>query len=131
MPPPSKDSSKERTHEHPSGESQADLLPLDEVTRRLHPSGSAYAGIRAIPIAQIVGTENRHGDFDRNFLARRPTFGTAQDPDVEIEQPPWITTGEQGREERDDPDHDERDPEEDQDDEVRDGEQLLHQPQPT
>jgi hypothetical protein len=42
-------------------------LPLDEVTRRLHPSGSTYAGIRAIPIAQIVGTENRHADFDRNF----------------------------------------------------------------
>ena len=42
------------------------------MTRRLHPSGSTYAGIRAIPIAQIVGTENRHSDFDRNFLARLP-----------------------------------------------------------
>jgi hypothetical protein len=51
------------------------LLPLDEATRRLRPFHRRYVGLRAIPIRQIVGTEGRTRDFDRNFLPRRPDIG--------------------------------------------------------
>jgi hypothetical protein len=51
------------------------LLPLDEATRRLRPFHRRYVGLRAIPIRQIVGTESRGRDFDRDFLPRRPDIG--------------------------------------------------------
>jgi hypothetical protein len=51
-----------------------DLLPLDEATRRLRPFARRYAGIRAIPVSQIVGTDSRFGDFDRRFHPRRPAI---------------------------------------------------------
>jgi hypothetical protein len=57
----------------PSGAS--DLLPLDEATRRLRPFARRYVGLRPIPLRQIVGTESRGGDFDRDFLPRRPDIG--------------------------------------------------------
>jgi ParB-like nuclease domain len=49
----------------------SDLLPLDEATRRLRPFSRTYVGLRAIPVAHVVGTESRGGDFDRNFRPRR------------------------------------------------------------
>jgi hypothetical protein len=51
------------------------LLPLDEATRRLRPFHRRYVGLRPIPVEQIVGTENRARDFDRDFLPRRPDIG--------------------------------------------------------
>ena len=47
------------------------LLPLDEVSRRLRVFEQRYGGIRPIPVAKIVGTISRGGDFDRDFLPRR------------------------------------------------------------
>ena len=52
-----------------------ELLPLDEVTRRLRPFERRYVGLRAIPVASVVGTDSRGGDFDRRFLPRRPDIG--------------------------------------------------------
>jgi hypothetical protein len=52
-----------------------DLLPLEETTRRLRPFARRYVGLRAISVRQIVGTESRAGDFDREFLPRRPDIG--------------------------------------------------------
>jgi hypothetical protein len=52
-----------------------ELLPLDEATRRLRPFHRRYAGLRAIPVRQIVGTDSRARDFDRDFLPRRPDVG--------------------------------------------------------
>jgi hypothetical protein len=57
----------------PSG--APELLPLDEATRRLRPFARRYVGLRPIPLRQIVGTESRGGDFDRDFLPRRPDIG--------------------------------------------------------
>jgi hypothetical protein len=51
------------------------LLPLDEATRRLRPFHRRYVGLRPIPVEQIVGTESRARDFDRDFLPRRPDIG--------------------------------------------------------
>jgi hypothetical protein len=48
-----------------------DLLPLDEVRRRLRITGQSYAGIQAIPIDRIVGSLDRTADFDRDFKPRR------------------------------------------------------------
>jgi hypothetical protein len=48
------------------------LLPLDEAERRLRPFGRRHVGVRAIPVEQIVGTDGRGADFDREFLPRRP-----------------------------------------------------------
>jgi hypothetical protein len=48
------------------------LLPLDEATRRLRPFSRAYVGVRAIPVNQIIGTDGRGADFDRDFHPRRP-----------------------------------------------------------
>jgi hypothetical protein len=49
-----------------------ELLALDEVTRRLHMFEQSYLGVRPIPVTSIVGTVDRSGDFDRDFLPRRP-----------------------------------------------------------
>ena len=48
-----------------------DLLPLDEVRRRLEVVGQSYVGLREIPLERIVGSVDRSGDFDRDFKARR------------------------------------------------------------
>ena len=53
-----------------SGRSRC-LLPLDEVRQRCHVStveqGQLGAETHLVPIAQIVGSEDRCGDFDRDF----------------------------------------------------------------
>jgi hypothetical protein len=48
-----------------------DLLPLDEVRRRLRITGQSYAGVREIPVERIVGSLDRTADFDRDFKPRR------------------------------------------------------------
>lgn len=50
-----------------------DLLPLDQAIERLRPFARRYVGIRPIPVSQVVGTEGRGGDFDRDFQPRRPS----------------------------------------------------------
>jgi ParB-like nuclease domain len=57
-------------------EGARELLPLDEATRRLRPFERRYVGLRPIPVPQIVGTDSRGGDFDRDFLPRRLDIGT-------------------------------------------------------
>jgi hypothetical protein len=47
------------------------LLPLDEVTRRLHITGQRHVGVQPIPIDRIVGSVDRTVDFDRLFRPRR------------------------------------------------------------
>jgi len=47
------------------------LLSLDEVSRRLRAFEQSYVGVRPIPVADIVGTVSRVGDFDRDFLPKR------------------------------------------------------------
>lgn len=49
-----------------------ELLPLDEATRRLRPFARRYVGLRPIPLRQVVGTDSRGSDFDRDFRPRRP-----------------------------------------------------------
>jgi nucleotide-binding universal stress UspA family protein len=48
-----------------------DLLPFDDISRKLRVSGSSDQGIQDIPIAAIVGSVGRYADFTRNFLPRR------------------------------------------------------------
>ena len=48
-----------------------DLLPLDEVMRRLRIVGQSYSGVRPIPVDRIVGSVDRSTDFGRDFKARR------------------------------------------------------------
>ena len=47
-----------------------DLLPLDEVQRRLRVVGQSYAGIRPIEVGRIIGSVDRSLDFDRCFTPR-------------------------------------------------------------
>jgi hypothetical protein len=54
---------------------ESDLLPLEEATRRLRPFARRHLGLQAIPVAQIVGTDSRGSDFDRDFLPRRQEIG--------------------------------------------------------
>lgn len=49
----------------------ADLLPLDEVRRRLPIKGQRELGAQPVPLDKIVGSEGRYRDFDRAFLPRR------------------------------------------------------------
>ncbi|MGH3092572.1 MAG: ParB N-terminal domain-containing protein [Gaiellaceae bacterium] len=49
-----------------------DLLPLEEATKRLRPFARRHLGLRPIPLDQIVGTDSRGRDFDREFHPRRP-----------------------------------------------------------
>jgi hypothetical protein len=48
-----------------------DLLAFDEVRRRLRVVGQSHLGVRAIPVAQIVGSLDRNADFTRDFRPRR------------------------------------------------------------
>lgn len=47
------------------------LLPFDEVRRRLGLSGQSYGGVRAIPVAKIVGSVDRSADFGPGFAPRK------------------------------------------------------------
>jgi hypothetical protein len=49
-----------------------ELLPLDEASSRLRPFARRYLGLRPIPLSQVVGTDSRGSDFDREFHPRRP-----------------------------------------------------------
>src|SRR5574340_272027 len=44
------------------------LLPFDEVRRILPIHGQHYAGLKVVPIENIVGSEARYNDFDRAFI---------------------------------------------------------------
>jgi len=48
-----------------------ELLDLEEVERRLRPVQRRYLGVRPIPLAEVVGTDGRAGDFSRDFRPRR------------------------------------------------------------
>ena len=48
------------------------LLELDQAEQRLRPFGRRYLGLRPIPVANIVGTDSRSNDFDRDFRPLRP-----------------------------------------------------------
>ena len=37
----------------------------------LSPHGMVYRGIQAIPVENIVGSESRYEDFDKNFLPKQ------------------------------------------------------------
>lgn len=45
-----------------------ELLPFDEVRRRMPMKGQHYIGLKEVPINQIIGSEGRYADFDRAFL---------------------------------------------------------------
>jgi ParB-like nuclease domain len=49
-----------------------ELLPLEEATKRLRPFARRYLGLRPVPLGQIVGTDSRGRDFNRDFHPRRP-----------------------------------------------------------
>lgn len=51
---------------------ERELLPLDDVRRRVRLFDQTYRGVRAIPVDQIVGTASRSDDFDSRWLPRRP-----------------------------------------------------------
>jgi hypothetical protein len=48
-----------------------DLIPYHEVRDRIHPEQESYRGIQAVPVREIVGSEDRFRDFDRAFLPRQ------------------------------------------------------------
>jgi hypothetical protein len=77
------------------GEGERPLLELDEAERRLRPFERRYVGIRAIPLAQVVGTDGRGRDFDRSFLPRRPEIGprwrSVEDAFPDADFPPIVT----------------------------------------
>jgi hypothetical protein len=50
----------------------AGLLELDQAEQRLRPFARRYLGVRAVPVASIVGTDSRSSDFDREFRPLRP-----------------------------------------------------------
>lgn len=47
-----------------------ELMSWEEVRLRLPMRGSRYRGLRQVPLSQIVGSEGRYTDFDRQFLPR-------------------------------------------------------------
>lgn len=59
-----------------------DLVPFHELRKRVSPEGESYRGLQEVPIAQIVGSMDRFGDFDRAFLPRKKnTSGRWQNVD--------------------------------------------------
>ncbi|CAN5657737.1 DUF4032 domain-containing protein [soil metagenome] len=55
-----------------AGRPPSPLLVFEEVKERLRFFEQTYVGIRAIPVAAIVGSSGRSRDFDKNFLPLRP-----------------------------------------------------------
>lgn len=49
----------------------SELLLFDEAEQRLQPFHRHYVGVRPIPVANVVGTDSRGSDFDRDFRPRR------------------------------------------------------------
>jgi hypothetical protein len=47
-----------------------ELLSFEEVRSRLHVRSQRHLGNRAVPLAQIVGSEGRYADFNRQFAPR-------------------------------------------------------------
>lgn len=47
------------------------LIPFDEVRRRIPLRGQHYIGLRQIMLSRIVGSVGRYNDFDRAFLPRQ------------------------------------------------------------
>ena len=47
-----------------------DLLSFSEVQRSLRLSTQWYVGVRPVEVTKVVGSANRHRDFDRSFLPR-------------------------------------------------------------
>lgn len=52
-------------------QSTNELLPFDEVRKRLPITGQHYLGLKQIPLDAIVGSVGRYRDFDRAFLPRQ------------------------------------------------------------
>ncbi len=52
------------------GES-ADLIPYEEVRRRLHARNLAERGVQDVPLDAIIGSVGRYTDFTRTFLPKR------------------------------------------------------------
>ena len=51
---------------------RVDELPaLEDSSAPMRPCGQAYVGVRTIAVRAIVGTVDRAGDFDGEFLPRR------------------------------------------------------------
>jgi len=48
-----------------------DLIPYQEVRRRVAPEGESYRGVQTVRLDQIVGSMDRYRDFDREFLPRQ------------------------------------------------------------
>lgn len=48
-----------------------ELIPFDEVRRRLPITGQHYLGLRQVDVNEIVGSVSRYHDFDRAFLPKR------------------------------------------------------------
>jgi hypothetical protein len=49
-----------------------DPLSVDEVHRRLRLVGQSSLVVHAIPVAQVVGSLDRNGDFERAFALAAP-----------------------------------------------------------
>ena len=56
------------------GKDADQLLALDEVRDQLGLYEQWYAGIRTIPVSQIVGSVDRAAAFDRTFLPKRASM---------------------------------------------------------
>jgi hypothetical protein len=48
-----------------------DLLPFEEVRKKLHLGGQTYRGLQDVHLEQIVGSVARYHDFSRAFMPRR------------------------------------------------------------
>lgn len=48
-----------------------ELLPFEEVRKRLPLKGQRYLGLQTVPLDKIIGSESRYRDFDRAFLPRQ------------------------------------------------------------
>jgi len=52
-------------------QSDNELLPFDEVRKRIPMRGQHYRGLMQIETAKVIGSESRFNDFDRAFLPRQ------------------------------------------------------------
>ena len=49
---------------------EASLISFSDIKELLKPKNESYIGIKVIPIASIVGSEDRYKDFDKEFFPK-------------------------------------------------------------
>lgn len=56
--------------QHLLNREEASLISFSDIKKLLKPQNESYEGIQTVPVASIVGSEDRYNDFDKEFFPK-------------------------------------------------------------